>query len=322
MIRTRTPFAAALLRLAAATLVVLLAVLVVTEAGAQSGYSLTQEWGSVGVEDGQFRRPIGIDVDAVGNVYVADNLTGRIQKFDPQGTLLASWGGLGAGDGSFVDLIDVDVDFAGNVYALDFRANTVQRFDPSGEFVTSWPAIGRGQNVLISLPVGGISTDSVGDVYVSSSPQAAVVIFDGSGRIHRPTIDSTSGATLDVPTGIAVASDGTIYVADTFNRRVQSFASDGSALAQVTGSSTPQGVFRMLARGDVEVDSDGNLYVADFSNGRVHRYAPDGTYDQSIELRDSSGRLALPGGIAVDADGNVYVSAYYLGKILKYAPPG
>ena len=52
MIRTRTPHAAAPLRLAAATLVVLLAVLVVTEAGAQSGYSLTQEWGSVGVEDG------------------------------------------------------------------------------------------------------------------------------------------------------------------------------------------------------------------------------------------------------------------------------
>ena len=308
--------------MAAATLVVLLAVLVVAEAGAQSGYSLTREWGSLGIEDGQFRRPIGIDVDAAGNVYVADNLTGRIQKFDPRGTLIASWGGLGAGDGSFVELIDVDVDFAGNVYALDFKANSVKRFDSSSGFVTSWPAIGRGLNVPTSLPVGGISTDSVGDVYVASTPRAAVVIFDGSGRIHRPTIDSTSGATLDVPTGIVVASDGTIYVADSFNRRVQPFASDGSALVEITGSSTPQGVFRMLARGDVEVDSEGNLYVADFSNGRVHRYTSDGTYDQSIELRDSSGRLVLPGGIAVDAAGNVYVTAYYLGKVLKYAPPG
>jgi DNA-binding beta-propeller fold protein YncE len=303
-------------------LIVLSLTLLAISAGAgvaRVDYSLADEWGELGSADGQFRRPMGIDVDQAGNIYVADMLTGRIQKFDSGGGRLAAWGGIGVNDGQFDELIDVDVDFAGNVYALDIKGNTVQRFDGAGGFITSWPAKRPDLNVLTSITVGGISADSAGDIYVSISPQAAVRIFDGTGRTHRAEINSTSGATLDVPTGIAVASDGTIYVADTFNRRVQSFGADGSASAQIIGSATPDGVFRMLARGDVEVDGQGNLYVADFANGRIHIFKSDGTFDDSFEVRDSSGRLALPGGIAVDAEGNVYVTAYYLGKVLKFA---
>lgn len=77
----------------------------------------------------------------------------------------------------------------------------------------------------------------------------------------------------------------------------------------------------MLARGDVEVDAQGNVYVADFANGRVHIFKPDGAFDDSFEIRDSTGRLALPGGIAVDLEGNVYIATYYLGKVLKFARP-
>ena len=290
-------------------------------ADARADYSRVGEWGELGSADGQFRRPVGIDVDRAGNVYVADILTGRIQKFDSGGALMVAWGGLGVADGEFDELIDVDVDWAGNVYALDIRGNTVQRFDGGGGFVTSWPAKRPDLNVLTSITAGGISTDAAGDIYVSISPQAAVRIFDGTGRIHRAKIDSTSGATLDVPTGIAVANDGTIYVADTFNRRIQSFSKDGLALAPISGSATPDGVFRMLARGDVEVDAQGNVYVADFANGRVHIFKPDGAFDDSFEIRDSTGRLALPGGIAVDLEGNVYIATYYLGKVLKFARP-
>ena len=305
-------------------IVILLGLLLTTGSGFTSGvtrssYTLSYEWGGLGYGYGHLLRPTGIDLDKAGAVYVADSLTSEIRKFDSRGRTLASWGGIGQTDGRFDELADVAVDIHGNVYALDIKGNTVQRFDSEGNFVTKWSAKPPDINVLTSLAVGGISTDSAGDIYVALSPEAVIRIFDGAGNVHRPTIDNTSGATLDVPTGIAVARDGTIYVADTFNRRIQSFDSNGSASAHITGSTTPLGVFRMLARGDVEIDSQGNLYVADFANGCVHIFKTDGTFDDSFEIRDTSGRLVLPGGIAVDTEGKVYVTAYYLGKVLVFS---
>ena len=312
----------------AAALIALGLTLFIMSAGTAAGddhYRLADEWGELGSGDGQFLRPVGIDVDQAGDVYVADVLTGRIQRFDAGGSPVAVWGGIGAGDGKFDELIDVDVDLAGNVYALDVKANTVQRFDGVGGFVRSWRARQLYYpDIAVSLPVGGISTDSDGIVYVSLSQhaeQGIVRIFDGAGEIYRPSITGNSGTTLHVPTGIAVASDGVVYVADTFNRRIQTFKADGSAAFQIFGSATPDRVFRMLARGDVELDAQGNLYVADFANARVHIFDANGGLEDSFEVRDTLGRLALPSGIAVDNDGNVYVTAYYLGKVLKFARP-
>ncbi len=308
----------------AAALIVLSLTLLIASAGAaadSADYRLADEWGELGSGDGQFLRLVGIDVDQAGNVYVADLLTGRIHRFDAGGSPVAAWGGTGAGDGEFDELIDLDVDFAGNVYALDVKGNTVQRFDGVGGFVRSWPARQLYYpDIAVSLPVGGISTDSDGNVFVSLSAHSAqgiVRIFDGAGT-QLPSITGSSGTTLHVPTGIAVASDGVVYVADTFNRRIQTFRADGSAAFQIFGSETPDRVFRMLARGDVELDAQGNLYVADFGNARVHVFNADGAFEDSFEIRDTLGRLALPGGIAVDNDGNVYVTAYYLGKVLKF----
>ncbi len=308
----------------AAALIVLGLTLLIASAGAaadSADYRLADEWGELGSGDGQFLRLVGIDVDQAGNVYVADLLTGRIHRFDAGGSPVAAWGGTGAGDGEFDELIDLDVDFAGNVYALDVKGNTVQRFDGVGGFVRSWPARQLYYpDIAVSLPVGGISTDSDGNVFVSLSAHSAqgiVRIFDGAGT-QLPSITGSSGTTLHVPTGIAVASDGVVYVADTFNRRIQTFRADGSAAFQIFGSETPDRVFRMLARGDVELDAQGNLYVADFGNARVHVFNADGAFEDSFEIRDTLGRLALPGGIAVDNDGNVYVTAYYLGKVLKF----
>ena len=310
----------------AAALIALGLALFIINAGASAeggDYRLADEWGELGSGDGQFLRPVGIDVDQAGDVYVADVLTGRIQRLDAGGSPVAVWGEIGAGDGKFDELIDLDVDFAGNVYALDVKGNTVQRFDGVGGFVRSWRARQPYHpDIAVSLPVGGISTDSDGNVFVSLSAHTAegiVRIFDGAGT-HLPSITGNSGTTLHVPTGIAVAGDGVVYVADTFNRRIQTFRADGSAAFQILGSSTPDRVFRMLARGDVELDAQGNLYVADFANARVHIFNASGGFEDSFEVRDTLGRLALPSGIAVDNDGNVYVTAYYLGKVLKFAP--
>ena len=49
-------------------------------------------WGSEGSENGQFKYPAGVAIDASsGNVYVADTDNHRIQKFSPSGNFLGSW---------------------------------------------------------------------------------------------------------------------------------------------------------------------------------------------------------------------------------------
>ncbi len=59
------------------------------------------QWGSSGSGDGQFRGMHGIEVDAEGNVYVADTGNNRIQKFTSDGILLIKWGSSGTAPGQF-----------------------------------------------------------------------------------------------------------------------------------------------------------------------------------------------------------------------------
>jgi pimeloyl-ACP methyl ester carboxylesterase len=79
---------------------------------------------------GQIGGSQGIDVDKFGNVFVADANNNRIEKFAPDGHLLAQWGVLGAGPGQFNYPIDVAVDDSGNVYVSDFSNYRIQKFAP------------------------------------------------------------------------------------------------------------------------------------------------------------------------------------------------
>ena len=60
-----------------------------------------RSWGGEGEDDGQFRYPATIDIDAAGNVYVVDVLNARVQKFDAAGTHLLTIGELGGKAGTF-----------------------------------------------------------------------------------------------------------------------------------------------------------------------------------------------------------------------------
>jgi DNA-binding beta-propeller fold protein YncE len=76
-------------------------------------------WGGEGEDDGQFRYPATIDIDAAGNVYVVDVLNGRVQKFDAAGTHLLTVGELGGKPGNFFRPKGVAVDDAGTIYVSD-----------------------------------------------------------------------------------------------------------------------------------------------------------------------------------------------------------
>src|SRR3972149_648556 len=166
------------------------------------------KWGGPGSGDGQFNWPLGVAVDATGNVYVADGNNFRIQKFSSAGVFLAQWGSFGSGDGQFSNPTDVAIDATGNVYVADgYNQITIdQAFDDA---------------------------DDTGIVDVPGGNNHRIQKFSSAGAfLGKWGSQGGGGGLLDNPTGVAVDAAGNVYVADTTNFRIQKFSSAGVFLAQ------------------------------------------------------------------------------------------
>ncbi len=134
---------------------------------------------------------------------------------------------------------------------------------------------------------------------------------------------------FDAPRGLAFAPDGTLYVADSRNHRIQHFTSDGELI-------NVWGVFGDLNSGDaplgtfnepwgVAVGPDGSVYVTDTWNHRVQKFSADGTPLTAwgvFGLPDTPGALYGPRGITVDAKGRVFVADTGNKRIVIYDSNG
>jgi sugar lactone lactonase YvrE len=109
--------------------------------------------GKAGTEDGQFVRPLGIDVDAQGNVYVMDVLKCQLQKFDRSGKLIAHFGTNSANAGGFVRPKQIAVDSEGILYVTDAAFQNVQLFDQQGRPLTFFGSTGSHPGAMY-LPAG------------------------------------------------------------------------------------------------------------------------------------------------------------------------
>ena len=124
------------------------------------------------------------------------------------------------------------------------------------------------------------------------------------------------------PFGIAVAKDGTIYVADAGEKNlIHKISREGTITTFSTGFNTPSAL---------AIDANGNLYVADTSNNRIGKVAPDGTVstiagDGTAGYLDgpaAQARFNGPVGIAVDTRGNVFVADTYNDRIRMISTDG
>jgi len=116
-------------------------------------YVTDLEWGSWGPGDGQFSYPSGVAVDNEGNVYVADVINQRIQKFTTNGSFITTWGG------EFNNPYDVAVNNVGNVYVADTNNCRIKMFTANGTVITSWGGGPYSSDGLFNLP-NGVAVDN------------------------------------------------------------------------------------------------------------------------------------------------------------------
>jgi sugar lactone lactonase YvrE len=144
-------------------------------------------------------------------------------------------------------------------------------------------------------------------------------LFAGSATTFGGTTQGAANGSLTVaqfngPRGIAVAPDGTIYIADTTNHRIRAISPGGivSTLAGGTqGSANGTGTAAQFNNpSGVAVGPNGVIYVADTNNSRIRAITPAGvvTTFAGSSYGTGQGFFASPRGVAVAADGTVYVA--------------
>jgi predicted membrane-bound mannosyltransferase len=153
-----------------------------------------------------------------------------------------------------------------------------------------------------------------GNLYVADSLNTRISQYDVNGQpvssFGTASTGDSGGAdgTFREPWGVAVAKDGTVYVADTWNHRVEVFDKDGKFLRKwgqfeqvSTGTGLPDGLWGPRA---ITLDNNGHVFVADTGNKRIRVFSTDGTFMYDIG-RDPAGiQLNEPVGLAVDGTRN------------------
>ena len=272
--------------------------------------------GAQGRAGGQLSDPRGIAVDDEGNVYVADGMNHRIQKFDPSGRPLVAWGTQGQGSGQFTEPLDVLVEPGTNrVFVADTWNHRIQKFDANGQFLGQWGSPGQ----EISQEPGefygprALALAEDGVLYVADTGNKRVQKFDPDGKLlGQIGVAGQLAGQLDEPIGLTITPAGDIYVADTHNGRIQRFDKDGNAVTHwpVLGWSDQ-------ARNEPYLASDpqGNVYVADSVGQRILKFDPNGKLLAVGTVPIAGGQgLNLPSGIAVWED-KLYVADTLNGRV-------
>ncbi|MGI4738514.1 MAG: NHL repeat-containing protein [Janthinobacterium lividum] len=194
------------------------------------------------------------------------------------------------------------------------------------------------------------ATDAQGNVYITDNktncirritPAGVVSTLAGTGAVGL--VDGPGAtAQFSYPNGIAVTSQGTVYVADTNNNCIRAISPTG-VVSTLAGAATyglqdgPAATARFWQPRGLALDQQGVLYVADCQNNRIRKITPAGVVstmagsgpsnvnsiaENFADGPASSALFYYPSGVAVNGQGTVYVADYQNNRIRKITAAG
>lgn len=221
----------------------------------------------------------------------------------------------GAAFGQFEDGRALSVDGEGRVYLADRGNGSIDVFDHGGQPIGELGQPGTGEADFRGLWSVAIGPD--GTIFGLDRHSRWIQRFDAEGRwlgkVGGPTV-------LGAPLSMAVASDGTIFVADTGKDAIVRLSPHGVVMARREAAGSGPGEFK--APSAVAVAADGTVYVVDSGNQRVQRLSADldyvGQWSIPRPLPEAGGLIAV-----ADADGGaVYVVDSEGGRVNRFGPDG
>lgn len=163
-----------------------------------------------------------------------------------------------------------------------------------------------------------------GTIYVADTDNNRVIHLDNKGQLISTwggygvldTNDDSPGL-FNQPWGIAVDDHSDLYVADTWNHRIQKFNSDGAYINSWGVYGQNEGEYSLWGPRDIEIDDLGNVLITDTGNKRVVIFDQNGTYIDELSLiKNSAVQLNEPVGLAFDPNtSRLYVADTWNQKI-------
>jgi sugar lactone lactonase YvrE len=219
---------------------------------------------------------------------------------------------------------------------LAYANSLIYVAEGDGASVSQVQVLNAGTNAVSSTWIGYGSTlfQWPAGVAVNSAGTTAYVLdinnSSGNGTVYAlapaatPTPitawTSYNGTTISDPNGIALDSNGNVYVADSNNGMLEEFGPAGSTMASWSGNGS-------VAPVAVALDSSNNVYIADGNNAEIWVLSPGPSFTVStswylpINSSYQNGNWSFYG-LAVDASNNVYVADYYNSRVQVYTNAG
>ncbi len=172
-----------------------------------------------------------------------------------------------------------------------------------------------------------------GSLYIADSRNHRILHLDAEGNLLHSwgefgasdfnTNIMAPGGVFNEPWGVAVGPDGSVYVADTWNNRIQKFTPEGEFVTMWGQFGTAELPTNFWGPRGVAVDPEGRVYITDTGNKRVVIFDSSGNH-----LGDFGGAGLGPGqfdepvGIEVDDQGRVYIADTWNMRVQVMVPAG
>ena len=283
--------------------------------------------GSKGTGNGQFNRPEGVAIAPSGKILVSDctaSLNLRLVELGPAGEFVRTFTPAGVG---LVEPAGIDIGPEGKIWMADRLRSRVVELSESGELIRSVGSSGTGEGQF-RMP-DAIAVGPLGEVWVGDQNNERVEELTKEGTYVTQFGSAGSGVgqfSLSYPMGIATDNQGSLFVADTNNNRVEHWQIPHFGNRPVYASSfgslgAGQGQFHHP--GDIAVDHRGNLWVPDVQNNRLQEFNAQGAFMRQLGIAGTgNGQFSSPKSISFTDDGEFWVADSGNSRLEEFAEDG